>query len=64
MGQRIPTRANPSVDEVQSYVLDMVAMLARLADDADLHDLADRLRKVTPQRPPSRYTEGLWIDPR
>jgi hypothetical protein len=55
MGQRIPTRDQPSVSEVESYVLEMVTMLTRLADDADLRDLANRLRtvplKTTRRRP-------------
>ena len=44
MGQRIPTRDLPAGEELESYVRDVLSTLIRLAQDAEMPDLADRIR--------------------
>ena len=43
MGQRIPTRNEPAGEELERYVRDMLSTMIRLAQDAQLPDLAERI---------------------
>ncbi len=44
MGQRIPTRTEPSDEEVKTYIRDMLFVLLRLASDSELPTIAGQLQ--------------------
>ena len=58
MTRRIPTRAEPSGDELERYVEDMLATMIRLAWDAGMPDLAERIRlaKAHVEKKPAETT--------
>lgn len=39
-----PTRVQPSGDDLEHYVRDLLSTMIRLAKDADMPDLAERIR--------------------
>ncbi len=55
MGQKNPVHDRPTQAELGSYVLDMLTMLAQMAEDAGQAGLADRLRGVLEDPPPEAF---------
>ncbi len=58
MLKRIQTRPEPQLDEAADYIRDTLVVLARLADDIKLSDLAGRLR--TAFREPVSHAPPNW----